>query len=103
MATLHGRAPRGERLLAKSRTVTGRKTTGSIAGLRSTILTEPCVIDGPINANGFVASVEQVLVPTFTAGDIVVLDNLAHKMAFRELARHFRGITFPLPGYVMPE
>jgi hypothetical protein len=26
-------------------------------------MTEPCVIDGPMNGNGFVASVEQVLVP----------------------------------------
>src|SRR5438105_1829506 len=50
MARLRGRAPRGERLVGKI--PHGHwKTTTFVAGLRSTALTAPCVIDGPINGN----------------------------------------------------
>ena len=43
-------------------------------------LAAPCVIDGPINGSSFRAYVEQVLVPIFAPGDIVVMDNLrSHK------------------------
>lgn len=80
MARLRGRAPRGERLIGK--VPHGHwKTTTFVAGLRSTALTAPCVIDGPMNGNAFLAYVEQVLAPTLKPGDIVVLDNLsAHKV-----------------------
>ena len=80
MARLRGRAPRGERLIGKI--PHGHwKTTTFVAGLRSTALTAPCVIDGPMNGNAFLAYVEQVLVPTLKPGDVVVLDNLsAHKV-----------------------
>ncbi len=58
------------------------KTTTFVAALRSTALTAPCVIDGPMNGNAFLAYVEQILAPTLRPGDIVVLDNLgAHKVA----------------------
>lgn len=40
------------------------------------------VLDGPINGLWFLAYVEQVLIPTLSAGDIVVMDNLrSHKAA----------------------
>jgi len=80
MARLCGRAPRGKRLVGKI--PHGHwKTTTFVAGLRSTALTAPCVIDGPMNGNGFLAYVEQVLAPTLKPGDVVVLDNLsAHKV-----------------------
>src|SRR5580704_4135714 len=75
MARLRGRAPRGERLIGKI--PHGHwKTTTFVAGLRSTALTAPCVTDGPMDGNAFLAYVEQVLVPTLKPGDIVVLDNL---------------------------
>ena len=55
--------------------------TTFVAGRRSTALAAPCVIDGPMNGNAFLAYVEQVLVPPLKPGDIVVLDNLsAHKV-----------------------
>src|ERR1700681_4015135 len=74
MARLRGRAPRGERLVGKI--PHGHwKTTTFVAGLRSTALTAPCVIDGPMNGNAFLAYVEQVLAPTLKPGDVVVLDN----------------------------
>jgi transposase len=80
MARLRGRAPRGERLIGKI--PHGHwKTTTFVAGLRSTALTAPCVIDGPMNGNAFIAYVEQILAPSLKSGDIVVLDNLsAHKV-----------------------
>jgi transposase len=50
--------------------------------LRSNALTAPCLIDGPMNGNTFLAYVEQILAPSLKPGDIVVLDNLsAHKVA----------------------
>lgn len=80
MARLRGRAPRGERLIGK--VPHGHwKTTTFVAGLRSSALTAPCVIDGPMNGAAFLAYVEQILAPGLKQGDIVVLDNLsAHKV-----------------------
>jgi DDE superfamily endonuclease len=73
MARLRGRAPRGKRLVGKI--PHGHwKTTTFVAGLRSTALTTPCVIDGPMNGNAFLAYVEQVLAPTLKQGDVVVLE-----------------------------
>ncbi len=43
-------------------------------------MTAPMVLDGAMNGTAFLAYVEQVLVPTLSPGDIVVMDNLpAHK------------------------
>jgi hypothetical protein len=43
----------------------------------------PCLFDGPINGERFLAYVEQFLVPTLKPGDIVILDNLgSHKGIF---------------------
>jgi putative transposase len=40
----------------------------------------PCLFDGPINGERFLAYVEQFLVPTLKRHDIVILDNLgSHK------------------------
>jgi transposase len=80
MARLRGRAPRGERLVGK--VPQGHwKTTTFVAALRSTALTAPGVIDGPMNGNAFLAYVAQVLVPSLKPDDIVVMDNLsAHKV-----------------------
>src|SRR3990170_978066 len=76
MARLRGRAPRGERLVGKI--PHGHwKTTTFVAGLRSTALTAPCVIDGPMNGKAGGGYVEQVLAPPPKPGDIGVLDNLS--------------------------
>ena len=43
-------------------------------------MTAPMVLDGPMNGVAFRAYVEQVLVPTLSPGDIVIMDNLSsHK------------------------
>ena len=100
MARLRGRAPRGERLVGKI--PHGHwKTTTFVAGLRSTALTAPCVIDGPMNGNAFLAYVEQIQVPSLTPGDIVVLDNLsAHKVpGVREAIEAAGARMLYLPPY----
>jgi transposase len=100
MARLRGRAPRGERLIGKI--PHGHwKTTTFVAALRSTALTAPCVIDGPMNGNGFLAYVEQVLAPTLKPGDVVVLDNLsAHKVpGIREAIEAAGARLLYLPPY----
>jgi transposase len=81
MARKCGRALKGERLRAS--VPHGHwKTTTFLAGLRLTGMVAPMVLDGPINGVWFQAYVEQVLVPTLSPGDIVIMDNLgSHKGA----------------------
>ena len=79
MTRLRGWAPRGDRLLAKVPYGHWRTLT-FLAALRHDRIDAPLVIDGPINGESFTAYVEQFLVPTLAAGDIVIMDNLpAHK------------------------
>jgi transposase len=81
MARTHGRARRGQRLLAAI--PHGHwKTTTFIAGLRNSGMVAPMVLDGPVNGAAFQAYVDQVLVPELKPGDIVIMDNLgSHKGA----------------------
>jgi transposase len=79
MARMRGRALKGERLRAGI--PHGHwKTTTFIGGLRHDGLGAPMVLDGPINGVSFQAYVDQVLVPTLSPGDVVIMDNLgSHK------------------------
>ena len=79
MTRLRGRAPVGQRLVAK--TPHGHwKTTTLIAALGLTDVRCSMLADGPVNAEAFEAFVEQVLVPQLRSGDVVVMDNLgSHK------------------------
>jgi transposase len=81
MARLRGRSPRGERCRAS--VPHGHwKTTTFTAGLRLNGLTAPLVLDGPMDGECFLAYVEQVLAPSLTPGDLVVMDNLpAHRVS----------------------
>ena len=77
------------------------ETQTIIAALRVDGVSAPAVFDGPIDAMSFQAYVEQVLVPTLRAGDVIVLDNLAvHKQPEVRLAIEAVGaqIRF-LPPY----
>ena len=80
MTRQRGRAPCGERLVAK--VPHGHwQTTTFVAGLRSDGIAAPLVIDGAMNGELFLAYVEQQLAPTLQPGDVVVMDNLpAHKV-----------------------
>jgi len=100
MARLRGRAPRGERLVSKVPHGHWKNTT-FVAGLRTNALTAPCVIDGPMNGDAFIAYVEQILVPTLKPGDIVVMDNLSsHKLpVIRETIEAVGARLLYLPPY----
>jgi transposase len=100
MTRSHGRAPRGQRLLAK--VPHGRwRTLTFLAALRRDRIDAPCIIDGPINGRSFLAYVEQMLVPTLKSGDIVIMDNLgSHKgQAVRRAIRAAGAKLFFLPPY----
>lgn len=100
MTRRHGRCAKGQRLLAKA--PFGRwRTLTFLAALRSNRIDAPCVVDGPINGTSFLAYVEQVLVPTLTSGDVVIMDNLgSHKgKAVRKAIRAVGAKLFFLPPY----
>ncbi|MGH8756557.1 MAG: IS630 family transposase, partial [Burkholderiales bacterium] len=110
MTPRYGRCERGQRLLAD--TPFGHwKTTTFVAALRHDGITAPCVFDGPpqpltavappINGAKFLAYVEQVLAPTLSPGEIVVMDNLgSHKVAGVRKAIEAAGATQCfLPAY----
>jgi transposase len=79
MAPLRGRCKRGQRL--KTHAPHGHwKTLTFLAAVRVGQVTAPCVFDGPINGECFLAYVEQVPVPSLRPRDIVVIDSLgSHK------------------------
>lgn len=100
MARLRGRALRGERCRAP--VPHGHwKTTTFVGALRLDGMTAPMVLDGAMNGPAFLAYVEQVLVPTLSPGDIVVMDNLpAHKPASVRAAIKAAGASlYFLPPY----
>jgi transposase len=79
MTRLRGRAPRGQRLHAKS-PYGHWHTTTMISSIRLDGSTACMTIEGATDAEIFREYVRQVLCPTLHKGDIVVMDNLApHK------------------------
>ncbi len=100
MARTHGRCLRGERL-RMSVPFGHWKTTTLVAGLRTTGMVAPCVLDGPINGEAFTAWIEQFLVPTLKPGDMVIMDNLSsHKgEKVRELIKSAGADLVFLPPY----
>jgi transposase len=100
MTRLHGWAPRGRRLVDK--VPHGHwKTSTFLAALRNDRIDAPCLFDGPINGERFLAYVEQFLVPTLKPNDIVVVDNLgSHKgKAVRAAIKEAGAHLLFLPKY----
>lgn len=64
-------------------------------------MTAPMVLDGAMNGPAFLAYVEQVLAPTLSQGDVVVMDNLpAHKLIAVRTAIEATGAKlYFLPPY----
>lgn len=95
-----GRGPRGHRVLDKA--PHGHWNTMTfLAALRHDRIDAPCVFDGAINGERFLAYVEQALVPTLNKGDVVIMDNLgSHKNAkVREAIRNAGAHLLFLPKY----
>lgn len=100
MTRLRGRAPRGQRLIEK--VPHGHwKTTTLIAALDDQGMRCATTVDGAVNGDVFTAFVEQVLVPTLTPGDKVIMDNLsAHKVSgVREAIEAVGAEVIYLPPY----
>ena len=100
MTRLYGRARRGQRVVGRA--PHGHwKTTTFLAALRHDGLSAPLVVDGPMNADVFLAYVQQHLAPTLSEGDVVIMDNLAaHKRAGVREAIAARGASLVyLPPY----
>ena len=100
MVRHYGRAPCGQRLVADA--PHGHwQTSTFLAALRQDQITAPCIVDGAINGETFLAYVEQILVPTLVRGDVVIMDNLgSHKVAGVLQAIEATGATLLyLPPY----
>ena len=96
----YGRAPRGQRLVDD--VPQGHwQTTTLTAAVRLTGVTAALLFQGATDALAFGTYVEQVLVPSLRAGDVVVMDNLsAHKAAAVEEAIRAAGAEVRyLPPY----
>jgi transposase len=74
MARRYGRSLRGERCRAP--VPHGHwKTTTFVGALRLEGMTAPMILDGAMHGAAFLAYVEQVLAPTLSPADIVIMDN----------------------------
>ena len=100
MAPLRGWAIKGQRL--QGRVPHGHwKTLTFVGALRCDRVTAPCVFDGPINGECFLAYVEQNLLACLKPGDIVIMDNLgSHKaQAVKTAIRSVGARLLFLPPY----
>ena len=100
MVRRYGWGPKGERLVDAAPHGHWRTTT-FVAGLRSTGIIAPLVLDGPMTGEAFCAYVEPFLAPSLSRGDVVVMDNLAaHKVAgVREAIAAAGASVLYLPPY----
>jgi transposase len=79
LTPLYARAPKGLRAFGNAPRNRGKNTT-LIAALTYEGIGESMIIEGAANAVAFERSVEELLAPNLTAGQIVIMDNLAaHK------------------------
>jgi transposase len=99
MARRFGWAPRGER--CRMSVPFGWKTKTLVAALRWDRVDAPMTIDGALDGAAFLAYVEQVLAPTLSAGETVLMDNVAtHKVAGVKEAIEAKGAhVVYLPRY----
>ena len=79
LTPLYARAPKGLRAYGSAPRNRGKNTT-LIAALTCQGMGESMIIEGSANAAAFERYVEEILAPSLSAGQIVIMDNLAaHK------------------------
>ena len=100
LTPLYGRAAPGVRVVDSVPRNYGQSLS-LLAVLGSEGLSAPMTVEGPVDAAVLRVYVEQVLGPTLTPGDIVVMDNLAvHKVAgVAEAIRAYGAHVDYLPPY----
>ena len=100
MTRLRGRAPRGERVLARAPHGHGYTTT-MISAIRLDGSTACMAIEGATDTEVFRAYVRGVLCPSLRAGDIVIMDNHwphNNELTLTLIARAGASVLF-LPAY----
>ena len=98
MTRLYGWAPRGRRLVDK--VPHGHwKTATFLAALRNDRIDAPCVFDGPINGERFLAYVEQFLVPTLRS----LRQTRCGSKSERRRILHVRAADLQSRGYLIGE
>lgn len=100
LTPLYGRAPKGQRVHGSVPRNRGKNTT-LLASLSLQGIGACMIIEGAVNAVAFEAYVEHILVPSLSAGQIVLLDNLSvHKGSrVRELIEARSCELLFLPAY----
>ena len=100
MTRRYGRAPRGRRCRGSAH-LSHWQTTTFMGALRRRGVSATMVIDEPMDGDVVLAYVKQVLAPTLSSGEIVILDNLgSHKVAGVEEAITATGTAvLYLPPY----
>lgn len=100
MTRSRGRCPVGERLVASIPHGHWRTTT-LLAALDNRGMRCSMTLDGAVNREAFEAFVGQVLAPTLSPGDVVVMDNLSsHKgPRVRDLIQAVGATALYLPPY----
>jgi transposase len=100
MTRLRGRAPRGQRLVAKVPHGHWKSTT-LLAALDGSGVRCSMSLDGPVDRDAFEAFVEKVLAPAVRPGDLVVMDNLSSHKGPRvaRLVEAAGGAVLYLPPY----
>ena len=101
MVREHGWAPRGERLVAgvphghrKTSTFIGCPHQGGMEQSSAFSEVAPYVLDGAVNGELFVATIEQQVVPSLARGDVLIMGNLpVHKAAGVRKALEAAGIA----------
>ncbi len=100
MTRLYGRAAKGERVIDTVPQNYGENIT-MLASLSLSGIKAPMTINGAVDGIVFKVYVEQVLCPTLSVGDTVVMDNLpAHKVSgIKELIEAKGAKLIYLPPY----
>ena len=100
LTPLYARAPKGVRAYDSVPRNRGKNTT-LIAALGWSGMGESMILEGSANAVAFELSIEEILAPSLTAGQIVIMDNLAaHKGKKVEQLIEAKGCQLLfLPGY----
>src|SRR3954453_15212981 len=100
LVRLHGRGPRGERVIGRVPLGTWQTIT-FVAALRHDKMTAPLVVEGAMTGEMFLAYVEQCLVPTLKRNDIVMMDNCRVHLGpgIRQAIEKARATLRYLPKY----
>jgi len=100
LTPLYARAPKGTRAYGSVPRNRGKNTT-LIAALGWSGMGESMIIEGSTNAAAFELYVEEILAPSLTEGQVVIMDNLAaHKGKKVEQLIEAKGCQLLfLPGY----